>query len=700
MLIVEAVILLVVMVLISNVISHYLTFIPVSLIQIALGLVIALFWEIKIPLDTDWFLLLFIAPLLFNDGRRFPKRELWQLRGPIFANSILLVFLTTIVGGYLIYMMIPRLSLTVSFALAAILSPTDPVAVQSISKRVKLPDRILHLVSGESLINDASGLIAFKYAVAATVTGVFSFSHAVGDFLYISAVGFLTGFVLMWLIEFARNFLRRQGINDVVFNTVLQIMTPFVIYVITEGTLHASGVIAVVTAGAVSHAQENRLVEDSPELKLVSEKTWDIIVYLLNGVVFLILGDELPVATTKIIHDVHFNTFQAVAYSFGAWAILLLIRVIWIYLYQGISKPRRPSFRVALLAGLSGVRGAVTMAGVLSLPLVTVSGQAFPQRSLVLFVAAGVIIISLVAAVITLPLVAPDNPVPLQTRTSFSDETDDDFEEGGVDEQTAAERHLMSEAEARIYIMRLAINAIEEHRRIENQRAAYDLILDYQFIIRRLELQTRDDAERQQVMDDEITLRQVGLKGEQSALDRLYAHHQISSQAYRSSSGTVKRALRRVGHPNSHATLRSWSVTFHHTVQWIKAVIHRSQDKSSDNEWQLIDRESAKAAIKALSKYLSNDDVNPQSLDKQAIYHLVVFYRNRVERARKDQRVSRSAYAKQLNQLKVVALGAERTGVQSLLEAGNITWQMAGRLRQYINYSENVLMMAVNDEMD
>ncbi|HBF75839.1 MAG TPA: sodium:proton antiporter, partial [Lactobacillus sp.] len=141
MLIVEAVILLVVLVLISNVISHYLTFIPVSLIQIALGLVMALFWEIEIPLDTDWFLLLFIAPLLFNDGRRFPKRELWQLRGPIFANSILLVFLTTVVGGYFIYLMIPRLSLSVSFALAAILSPTDPVAVQSISKRVKLPDR-------------------------------------------------------------------------------------------------------------------------------------------------------------------------------------------------------------------------------------------------------------------------------------------------------------------------------------------------------------------------------------------------------------------------------------------------------------------------------------------------------------------------------------------------------------------------------
>lgn len=703
MLIVEAVILLVVLVLISNVISHYLTFIPVSLIQIALGLVMALFWEIQIPLDTDWFLLLFIAPLLFNDGRRFPKRELWQLRGPIFANSILLVFLTTVVGGYFIYLMIPRLSLSVSFALAAILSPTDPVAVQSISKRVKLPDRILHLVSGESLVNDASGLIAFKYAVAATVTGVFSFSHAAGDFLYISILGFLAGFVLMLLIDFLRHFLRQQGINDVIFNTVLQLMTPFVIYVVAEEVLHASGVIAVVTAGVVSHTQGSRLVEDSPELKLVSEKTWDIIVYLLNGIVFLILGDELPLATTKIINDVHFNTFQAIGYSFGAWLILLLIRVIWIYLYQGISKPRRPSLRVALLAGLSGVRGAVTMAGVLSLPFVTASGQVFPQRSLVLFVAAGVIIISLVAAVITLPLVAPDNPVPLQTRASFSDEMDEDPDDSETDSQQPSEPHLLSEAEARIYIMRLAINAIEEHRRIENQRAAYDLILDYQFIIRRLELKTRDDEDRKQVVDDEITLRQVGLKGEQSALDRLYAHHQISSQAYHSATQSIKRAVMRINHPNRHldfGPLRSWSAFLHRTSQWIRAAIHRSQSKSSNNEWLLIDRESAKSAIKALSKYLGNDEVDPQLLDKQAIYHLVVFYRNRVERARKDRRVSRSEYAKQLNQLRVIALGAERTGVQSLLESGNITWQMSGRLRQYINYSENVLMMAVSDELD
>lgn len=696
--IVEAVILLVVLVLISNVISHYLTFIPVSLIQVALGLVMALFWEIEIPLDTDWFLLLFIAPLLFNDGRRFPKRELWKLRGPIFANSILLVFLTTIVGGYLIYLLIPKMSLPVSFALAAILSPTDPVAVQSISKRVKLPDRILHLVSGESLINDASGLIAFKYAVAATVTGVFSFGQALGDFVYISLVGLIAGFILMTIIEFLRDVLRRQGINDVVFNTVLQLMAPFVVYVITESVFHASGVIAVVTAGAVSHAQGNRLIEDLPELRLVTEKTWNIIVYLLNGIVFLILGDELPIATTHIIHDAQFNTLQAVAYAFGAWVILLVIRIIWIYVYQVVIKTEHASFRVALLAGLSGVRGAVTMAGVLSLPLVTASGQAFPQRSLALFVAAGVIIISLVAAVITLPLVAPDNPTPLKTRASISDDEIDDEVEAVADDSELV--HRLSEAEARIYIMRLAINAIEEHRHLENQRAAYDLILDYQFIIRRLEMRVRDDEDMQRVIQDEVTLREVALAGEVSALKRLLEHHQISHHAYQTAMKQVERTRQRFNQTTDHAIVaaaRNWGIWLRHLKNVIVRTLKRQSGQTVENEWQLIDRESAKAAIKALSKYLARDDVDPQQIDRQAIYHLVVFYRNRVERARENQRVPREQYLIQLNRLRVMALGAERAGIQTLLEAGNVTWQMAGRLRQYINYSENVLMMTTEE---
>ncbi len=251
--ILEAVILLMTLVVFSNVVDHFIPAVPVSLIQVVLGLGAALVMRVTIPLETDWFLLLFIAPLLFNDGRRFPKRELWKLRGPILANAIVLVFLTTILGGFLFHLIIPTMPFSVSFALAAILSPTDPVAVQSISKRAKLPEGILHIVSGESLINDASGLIAFKYAVAATVTGVFSIKSAAIDFIYISIVGFVSGIVIIALILMMENWLYRQGINDVIFSTVLQVTTPFVVYLVTEEFFHASGVIAVVAAGIIFH---------------------------------------------------------------------------------------------------------------------------------------------------------------------------------------------------------------------------------------------------------------------------------------------------------------------------------------------------------------------------------------------------------------------------------------------------------------
>lgn len=377
---------------------------------------------------------------------------------------------------------------SVSFALAAILSPTDPVAVQSISKRAKLPEGILHIVSGESLINDASGLIAFKYAVAATVTGVFSIKSAAIDFIYISIVGFVSGILIIALILMMENWLYRQGINDVIFSTVLQVTTPFVVYLVTEEFFHASGVIAVVAAGIIFHFYGTAPDRSQPELKLVSEKTWDIIIYTLNGIVFLILGIELPLATTNVIQNNKINTFAALGISFVAWLILLAIRVFWIYTYQAVSSLRSrkikslktkqmPTFKAALLAGLSGVRGAVTMAGVLSIPMTIDGGSPFPSRSLALFVAAGVIIISLVVATITLPLISEDK-APLLTRANATDDSDDlNPNSSDTDEDT----HYISEDEARVYIMKLAVQRIEEERRPSNQKEAFDLILDYQF---------------------------------------------------------------------------------------------------------------------------------------------------------------------------------------------------------------------------
>lgn len=702
--IIELVILLACLVLLSNVLSHYLVAIPVSLIQVGLGLVVALLLNVQVKLQTDWFMLVFIAPMLYNDGREFPKQELWELRGAIFANAIVLVFITTILGGFLIHVLIPTIPLAVGIALAAILSPTDPIAVQSISEGVKLPKEILHLVSGESLINDVSGLIGFKYALAAAVTGTFVLGQAIGDFFYISLVGLAVGLALITIIQLIRDILRREGINDIVFNVVLQILTPFAIYFIAEEWFHASGVVAVVAAGVLSHLQNSHESEDAPELRLVTERVWNVVVYLLNGIVFLILGIELPVATQATIKGAHTNTFHAVFDVLIVWGILLLIRVAWTYAYMLFNwlrhhKKVKPSLRIAALSGLSGVRGAITMAGVFTIPTVIATGEAFPERSLVLFIAAGVIIVSLIAAAAILPLMAAKS-LPFVTRGSSPDEDDavlaDGPDEVGETDVTDNQTQQLTYKQARIYILQLAIQNIEEHRRPENQRAAYDLILDQQFQMRRLEVASQTADELAPMLTDELQLRLVALNGERAAVRELMANKQttkLAGQVYLRRVDRREQRFLQATHKPGLPTLRSLRLLIARAMQGIRLWLAPGDSDALRAALLDIQREASKAAIKALSQYLKQANVDEQQFDRQALYHLIVHYRNRIENAKNDHTLSRDDYEQQLHGLRIKSLGAERAGVQHLLESGQISLRTAAKLRQFINYSENLLML-------
>lgn len=702
--ILEAIIFLVVLVLLSNILGHYIKKIPVSLIQISLGLLAALLFDLEIPLETNWFLLLFIAPLLFNDGRNFPKRELWKLRGPIFANAILLVFVTTIVGGYLIYLFVPRIPLLVSFALAAILSPTDPVAVQSIAKRAKLDDSILHLVSGESLINDASGLIGFKYAIAAVTTGYFAVTQAVGDFAYTAIVGLISGLAVMILIQLLRDFLHNQGINDVVFNVVFKIMTPFVVYLCAEELFHASGVIAVVAAGVFSNTREANVVEELPELRLVTERTWDLLVYLLNGIVFVILGIELPIAMRASLSSGDINNWTAILYVVIVWLVILLLRVGWIYTYEFYQrfirgKKRPVSLKSAFLAGLSGVRGAITMAGVLSVPITIKSGDPFPERSLMLFIAAGVIILSMVVAAVMLPLISKTD-FSFLTRGSEPDEVDELMEGDGTDDTDEGQKAYLSESDARYFLMQLAIQTVEENRRENNQRPAYDLILNYQLLMRRLQLNSQSDEVLKTMLAQEIKLRQVAFSGERNALIKMLNKKVITNSDYYS-------ALRRIDHieqrlardfnsPSSWLTVKRLGLLLRsvgHAIYWWLS------NKDEDiKQRKMIDRETAKAAIKALAKYAEYAQDEGIEVNRQAIYHLIVSYRNRIERIKHPKSKSLNNYQQELEILRIKALSAQRNGILQLIEGERISASVAQKLQAYVNYSENVVIAITTEE--
>ncbi|WP_270775409.1 Na+/H+ antiporter [Ligilactobacillus acidipiscis] len=687
------------LILLSNVISHYLPAIPLSLIQIVLGLLTSLSGQFEINLSQDWFLLIFIAPLLYTDGRRFPKGELWRMRVPILGNAILLVFLTTIVGGYLIYQIVPKIPLAEAFALAAILSPTDPIAVQSIAKRTKLPDSVLHLVSGESLINDASGLVAFRYALAAVLTGTFSLAAASGNFIYIGVIGIILGVVLSRLLDSIQELLLRNGVDDVVFHTAIQLVSPFLIYILIEEVFHASGVIGVVAAGVTTQFGKTRSVEYRPELRVVSSTTWDVLNYLLNGFVFMLLGNVLPTAMRNVIEGDRFSTLQAVSFAFLTWIIILAIRTIWSYVYQIFPSKKnkgkkKGAVRYALLTGLSGVRGAVTMAGILSLPLRMPSGAVFPERDLVLFIASGVVIFSLLAAVITLPLVAP-NAGPIVTRGSSIDEVQEDQEE---EEELP---QYLTDNEAYLIIVQTAISSLNEKRTPKNQRAAYELMLDYQNLERQISMEIRDDDQVEKALGQEARLRQVAIAGERAAIERLYKNKQISATTYQDA---LYRVEQETNNTNRLTERPKLSIVL--DLRKAKRFFHRffrlkrsaQEDVVLVKEARLADREAAKAAIKALSRYVSSEKVDNSKINRNTIYHLVIMYRNRIERLKGKSNFEFTEYQKQRSRLQIVALGAQRASVQSMLETGRITRKNAAKLRTYINYSENALTLDVEGD--
>ncbi|CAH1055996.1 Sodium, potassium, lithium and rubidium/H(+) antiporter [Paenibacillus pseudetheri] len=220
---------------ISNIINRFIPFVPIPLIQIGLGVMVVLMpLGIHMTLEPELFFVLFIAPLLFNDGKRTPRNELWNLRGPILMLALGLVFATVLIAGYSINWMIPTIPLAATFALAAILSPTDAVAVSAIAGRVHLPKSIHRILEGESLMNDASGLVAFNFAIAAAVTGVFSLPKASISFVVIAVGGLIVGALLAFLLIRLSVIIRRLGMEDITVHVLLQILTPFIIYLISE----------------------------------------------------------------------------------------------------------------------------------------------------------------------------------------------------------------------------------------------------------------------------------------------------------------------------------------------------------------------------------------------------------------------------------------------------------------------------------
>ncbi|HEX6116829.1 MAG TPA: Na+/H+ antiporter [Solirubrobacterales bacterium] len=355
----------------------------------------------EVELDPDLVLVIFLPPLLYVASFFANLRDLRRDARPIGLLAIGLVALTTVAVAVAAHFLIDGLPWAAAFALGAIVSPTDPLAATAIARRLGAPRRWVGIIEGESLINDATALILYRVAVAAAVGGTFSALDASLEFVASVAGGIAIGLVVGYLVSRIR-----ARLEDPPVEITISLFTGYAAYLPAE-ELGASGVLAAVTAGVYLGWLAPRI--SSANVRMQSTAVWEFIVFLFNGVLFMLVGLQLP----SILEDLDGNgTGELIGYAAAICAVVVAARFAWLFTvpYLIRSLDRRPSQverRVGgserLAASWAGMRGAVTLAAALALPLTTDAGEPFPERDLLIFLAYAVVVFTVVGQGLTLP---------------------------------------------------------------------------------------------------------------------------------------------------------------------------------------------------------------------------------------------------------------------------------------------------------
>jgi CPA1 family monovalent cation:H+ antiporter len=319
--------------------------------------------------------------------------------------------------------MIPEMPLAAAFALAAIISPTDPIAVSAIATKVPIPKRLMHILEGEALLNDASGLVCMRFAVAAVVTGSFSLVDAFGAFLWMAIGGIAIGVGVTWAITRVKGMIARHIGEDAGSQVLISLLIPFGAYLLAE-EFHCSGILAAVAGGiTMSYAEQSG--QALAETRVRRNAVWDMIQFTANGIIFVLLGEQLPSIAARAASVVHLtghtDPLWLIVYVVAISFALIALRFLWVWvalrftLFRVARKGQavqKPSLRLIAATSLAGVRGAITLAGVLTIPFVVGDGSAFPARTLIIFLAAAVIVVSLVLASVGLPFLLKGLKLP------------------------------------------------------------------------------------------------------------------------------------------------------------------------------------------------------------------------------------------------------------------------------------------------
>lgn len=409
----------------SGVMARFWPRVPQPLLQLLMGALVA--WPasgLRVELDPATFMLLLVPPMLFADGWQMPKREFGANMWPILLLAVGLVLATVVGVGHVIHWLLPAMPLSVAFVLAAVLSPTDALAVSAVAHRLPMPPRLQTILEGESLMNDASALVAVKFAVAATLTQQFSLGRALLDMVWMSGGGVLVGLVFarVFAALHDRFMFWREGAESGPPVLVILLM-PFGPYLLAEH-FGLSGVLAAVAAGMAASYFDVRSTRFNA-FHVQAQGTWEVIRFAFTGLVFVLLGQQLPELLQNLqepLQDLkeagapmhHGHALGPLLGSTAGIALALLV-VRFATLAVGASLPawlprrwRRGTARPVPLswvgvASLGGIRGGITLAAVLGLPAMLNDGTPFPARDLLIFQATTIIVISLLGGSIGLP---------------------------------------------------------------------------------------------------------------------------------------------------------------------------------------------------------------------------------------------------------------------------------------------------------
>ena len=671
----ETLLIFVALVIVSSFVHTFIPKVPLAFIQIFLGMILYLTpIPVEFNFDSELFMVTLIAPLLFVEGVNVSRVHLRKYIKPVMMMALGLVITTVIGVGLFIHWIWPELPIGAAFAIAAILCPTDAVAVQAITKGKVLPKGAMTILEGESLLNDAAGIISFKIAVGVLITGTFSIFDAIQQFLIASIGGAIVGLIIgMALVRF-RLTLMRRGIENINMFTFIQLLTPFVTYLIAE-LFHASGIIAAVVAGLVHGFERDRIAQTRTQLQMSYNHTWSILGYVLNGFVFSILGFLVPEVIVKIIKTEPHNLLFLIVITLLVALAVYLFRFVWVYVlypyfYLSVSpfqkmiskndedkvtesKPKRSLY--ALIMTLCGVHGTISLAIALTLPYLLANHETFAYRNDLLFIASGMVILSLIIAQVILPLVTPDSPEVKIGNMSFK--------------------------EARIYILEHVIDYLNQKSTFETSYRYGNVIKDYHDKLTFLKTVEKEDENSKELE----RLQKIAFNVETKTLEKLVDDGEITESVLEN----YMRYAERTEVYKQASLLRRIIVGLRGMLlkRRVKTKINSASSLSvTDNLLELgkINKLVHYNVVSRLAKEATTDN-------KLEVGMICDGYLMRIDNLTPNNFFN-SRHEDTLTKIKLNALREQRRILRELIENDEITEGTALKLRESINYDEMVIV--------